>query len=112
MYALNLTEDKRILSATYPKYAPADAVIVEALPEGDISDYLYADGLYVYEPLPKQEIVHVAPRNIVAGECVTVDGVFYEAIENIPNGEAVVAGQNAIVTTIEEHLMRWKELNL
>ena len=40
MYALNLAEDGRILSATYPKYAPADAVIVEALPEGDIPDSL------------------------------------------------------------------------
>ena len=55
MYALNLAEDGRILSATYPKYAPADAVIVDALPEGDISDYLYIDGQYVYDPLPEPE---------------------------------------------------------
>ena len=52
-YALNLAEDERILSATYPKYAPADAVIVDVLPEGDISDYLYVDGQYVYDPLPE-----------------------------------------------------------
>ena len=55
MYVLNLAEDSRILSATYPQYAPADAVIVEALPEGDISDYLYIDGKYVYAPLPEPE---------------------------------------------------------
>lgn len=55
MYALNLANDGRILSATYPKYAPADAVIVEALPDGDISDYLYQDGSYVYDPLPEPE---------------------------------------------------------
>ena len=52
MYALNLANDGRILSATYPKYAPADAVIVENLPEGDISNYLYVDGEYIYDPLP------------------------------------------------------------
>lgn len=52
-YALNLAEDKRILSATYPMFAPTDAVIVDALPEGDISDYLYVDGQYVYDPLPE-----------------------------------------------------------
>lgn len=55
MYALNLAEDGRILSATYPEYAPEDAVIVEALPEGDITDYLYVDGQYVYDPLPEPE---------------------------------------------------------
>lgn len=55
MYALNLAEDGRILSATYPQYAPADAVTVDALPDGDISDYLYVDGQYVYDPLPEPE---------------------------------------------------------
>lgn len=54
MYALNIDSDTgRILSATYPEYAAADNVIVDALPEGDISDYLYVDGKYIYEPLPK-----------------------------------------------------------
>lgn len=55
MYALNLAEDGRILSATYPQYAHEDAVIVETLPEGDISDYLYIDSEYVYDPLPEPE---------------------------------------------------------
>ena len=54
-YALNLDTDGRILSATYEEYAPADAVLVDELPEGDISEYLYADGRYVYDPLPKPE---------------------------------------------------------
>lgn len=54
-YALNLAEDTRILSATYEKYAAADAVLVDTLPDGDISDYRYADGAYVYDPLPKPE---------------------------------------------------------
>jgi hypothetical protein len=54
MYALNIDKDTgRILSATFPEYAAEDNVIVDALPEGDISDYLYVDGAYIYEPLPK-----------------------------------------------------------
>lgn len=53
-YALNLAEDGRILSATYPKYAPADAVLVEALPEGDISEYVYKDGEYIHEPVEQE----------------------------------------------------------
>ena len=54
-YALNLAESGRILSATYEKYAPENTVLVDALPDGDISDYLYQDGSYVYDPLPEPE---------------------------------------------------------
>lgn len=55
MYALNLAKDGRILSAIYEKYAPDGAVLVDALPEGDISDYRYIDGEFIHEPLPKVE---------------------------------------------------------
>ena len=68
MYALNLSEDNRILSACVPlpnaenengepivelvdgKYN--GMVVVETLPDGDVSDYLYADGEYIYDTLP------------------------------------------------------------
>lgn len=53
MYALNLAEDNRILSATFEEYATADMPKVDTLPDGDITDYLYVDGQYVYEPLPE-----------------------------------------------------------
>ena len=52
MYALNLDVSGRVLSATYPQYAPAAAVSVGVLPKGDISDYLYIDGEFVFDPLP------------------------------------------------------------
>ena len=55
MYALNLDADGRILSATFPEYAPDGAVLAEALPEWNISDYLYRDGAFLYEPLPRPE---------------------------------------------------------
>lgn len=55
MYALNIAEDGRILSATYPQYAPADAVIVDTLPEGNLPNYRYVDGEYIYDPLPVPE---------------------------------------------------------
>lgn len=54
-YALNIADDGRILSATFAKYAPADSVLVDTLPEDNISDYLYQDGEYVYSPLPEVE---------------------------------------------------------
>ena len=55
-YALNLAEDGRILSATYEKYAQADAVKVDELPEGNVADYLHVDGEYIYDPLPEPEL--------------------------------------------------------
>jgi len=55
-YALNLAEDGRILSAAYyNEYSPAGAPVVEELPEGDVSDYRYVDGEFLYDPLPKPE---------------------------------------------------------
>lgn len=56
MYALNLGENGRVLSATLPKYAQPGAVTVVTLPDGDISDYRYMDGGFVYDPLPEEEI--------------------------------------------------------
>lgn len=54
MFALNLSEDGRILSATFFEYAPAGAVLVDELPEGNIADYLCQYGQYVYDPLPEE----------------------------------------------------------
>lgn len=51
-YALNMAEDGRLLSATYEKYASAAVVLVDELPDGNIADYLYRSGEYIYDPLP------------------------------------------------------------
>ena len=55
-YALNLNSDNRILSATFEKYASIDAILVDTLPEDNISDYLYIDNKYIYSPLPVVEV--------------------------------------------------------
>lgn len=56
-YALNLElETNRILSACVVlKFTPADMPRVNELPDGDVTDYLYVNGEYVYDPLPKEE---------------------------------------------------------
>lgn len=51
-YALNLAEDGRVLSVAFEKYAPADAVIVDELPDGNVSEYRYVDGVFVHDPIP------------------------------------------------------------
>ena len=50
----------------------------------------------------------IAPHNIMEGEYATISGVMYKAIVNIPNGEAIIVGQNAVETTIEEQLYELK----
>ena len=72
MYALYLADDGRILHVTNEKFVTnveaydpngdpitidlVDGyVIVDALPEGDVTDYRYVDGEYVYDPLPQEE---------------------------------------------------------
>lgn len=61
MYALNLDTDNRILSATYVQYATDDMPKVDTLPEGNIIDYLYVDGKYIYDPLPEPEPTPTEP---------------------------------------------------
>lgn len=54
MYALNLDDEKRILSAcTVLSTGTYNGMpIVNTLPDDDITDYKYIDGEYVYDPLP------------------------------------------------------------
>ena len=65
MYALNIGKESRILSAC--KVLGANNYkgmpIVNTLPEGDVSDYKYTGGKYVYDPLPKEEVVE-APSQL------------------------------------------------
>ena len=54
-YALNLAEDGRVLSATYERFAAPGAVLVEAIPEGNLADYRWQDGVFVLDPLTDTE---------------------------------------------------------
>lgn len=55
IYALNLSDDGRVLSVTLDRFAPSDQPRVDTLPDGDVSNYRYADGVYIYDPLPEPE---------------------------------------------------------
>lgn len=54
-YALSLDETNRVTSYTFDKYADGEAIIVDTLPDGNVTDYKYIKGEYVYDPLPKPE---------------------------------------------------------
>ena len=63
-----------------------------------------ASELLEQEAAAKMAELPVAPRNIVAGEYITVGGVLYKATDNIPAGERIITGKNATETTYEEQL--------
>lgn len=61
MYSLNLSDDNRILSACVCLDGFKYNNTVDTLPDGNITDYKYIDGKYVYEPLPETESSEPAP---------------------------------------------------
>ena len=52
-YALNLAEDGRVLSITTAEFGPTESEKVDEFPEGNIYEYRYVDGGFVYDPIPK-----------------------------------------------------------
>lgn len=64
MYALNLDENNRILSATFDEFAPQDQPRVEELPQGNIADYKYIDNEFVYDTLPQPKPPEPQPTDV------------------------------------------------
>ena len=66
MYVLNLAEDNRILSAwvVIEGQSYEGMVIVDTLPEGDITNYKYINNEYVYDPLPEPEPIEPEPTQL------------------------------------------------
>lgn len=62
MYSLNLNTDNRILSACVCLEGFKYENIVDTLPDGNISDYKYINGKYVYDPLPRVEASESEPQ--------------------------------------------------
>lgn len=79
-YGLVLDENNRIIDAPVQRYAPEDAIIVDKLPDGDFHDYLYVNGEYVYDPLPKPEPVEPEPERSVWDE---LDEAYQEGVDSV-----------------------------
>lgn len=56
MVAIKVAADGRLLPAQFPfGDNPEEAIHVESLPEGNVLDYKYINGEFVYDPLPIPE---------------------------------------------------------
>lgn len=71
-YALNLGENGRILSVCVCIEGQTYENIVDAFPDGDVTDYRYVEGEYIYDPEPKDEPTELEPTaeellNIILG---------------------------------------------
>ena len=79
-YGLVLDETNRIIEAPVQRYAPAGAIIVDELPDGDFHDYLYVNGEYVYDPLPVPEPEEPAEEGSVWDE---LDAAYQEGVDSV-----------------------------
>ena len=55
MFALCLENDRILAAVVALPCTPPSMPRVDALPEGDINDWLFVDNKFVYDPLPRPE---------------------------------------------------------
>lgn len=105
MYALNLNSDNRILSAcvVLPS-TPTSMPRVDALPEGNINDWLFVDGQFVYDSLPTTDTALRASANYEAGAVFAEDGDLYRATESISTHERIIPGGNCETISLADAL--------
>lgn len=103
-YALNLADDGRILSVTFEQYAAPGQPIVDTLPEGNINDYLFVNGEYVFDPLPIPDTDLTAEANIQKGKYFMAGGNMFLSTTNIQAGDAIKPGTNCKATSMAEAL--------
>ena len=104
MYALNLSADNRILSATLEQYAAPGQPLVEELPSGNIIDWRYMGGEYVYDPISEPVVYVTADRRYNIGDLIEDNGEMFEVISIILAGSKLILGSNIKQITLEEYI--------
>ena len=94
----SVDENSTVLSDVFLQWSEENEKI--AIAEAYNGEY-YTEDITIPEA---EDSVPIAPGNVQKDEYVSVNGVLYRAIMNIPNGEPIIIGQNAVKTTIEEQL--------
>ena len=86
MYALHIDKKtNRILSAwvVLPNGKYDGMPIVDTLPEGNLPDYLYQNGTYVYDPLPKIETPASPEVDVDINVWEELDAAYQEGVDSI-----------------------------
>ena len=84
MYALNLAEDGRILSAwvVLPDGKYVGMPLVDTLPDGDIYEYRYENGEYIHDPLPEPEQPEPEPGD-ESSVWDELDAAYQEGVDSV-----------------------------
>lgn len=81
-YAIQTDSTNRINRWEFTKYVPSEQldqyILVDTIPEGNLPDYLYINGEYVYDPLPRPEPVE--PERSVWDE---LDEAYQEGVDSV-----------------------------
>lgn len=84
IYALQIDNTNRINRWEFTKYVPTTLldqyILVNTLPEGNLPDYLYVNGEYVYDPLPRPEPVEPTEEGSVWDE---LDAAYQEGVDSV-----------------------------
>lgn len=74
-YAIQTDSTYRINRWEFTKYVPSEQldqyILVDTIPEGNLTDYLYIGEKYVYDPLPEPE--QPAPASSLETRVATVE---------------------------------------
>lgn len=83
MYALNLAQDNRILSAwvVLPDGNYDGMPIVDVLPKGDIYEYRYENGEFIHDPLPEPEQPDPVPSEGSVWD--DLDAAYQEGVDSV-----------------------------
>lgn len=83
-YAIQIDSTGRIEHSTFSKHvthANADRyILVDTIPKGNLPDYLYVDGKYVYDPLPRPEPVEPPAEESVWDQ---LDAAYQEGVDSV-----------------------------
>lgn len=107
MYLILLDDNNRIVAArdyTPGEDIPDGHIPTNSLPPGDMHDYRYEDGEFVYDPIPAPVVYVTADRRYNVGDLIEDNGEMFEVISIILAGSKLIPGSNIKQITLEEYI--------
>ena len=64
-YVLTITNDGRVQGISKQAFIPKNAIVVSNLPKGEITDYIYQNGEYIYSPVVISDIEEIREEKLI-----------------------------------------------